>query len=310
MKTIKEKIKEFKELEKKQKISKITNIVFITILITMLIIIFVGGIIKSKTTSADYRPIENISGMNYPEEPEIKLPILKNGRMNTETRLRLNIGRYNIGSRKNLMFETFVASDSVAWRCWNIVKINIYGDENNPIIELIDSSENVVMQMAVFIAENYTEIQQVYVKKEDGEFATFENGKLQEVRVARLEKLPYSTYEVEDFVKLIWACSYSPIYGEWFEKGYNYYEINEGSISQGMLEESYENGYKKGEEAGYNNGYSEGAKEGFNPIGMIINPVAKFFSVPLFGNFAIGDFFTVALFVSVALIFLRIFAGG
>ena len=43
---------------------------------------------------------------------------------------------------------------------------------------------------------------------------------------------------------------------------------------------------------------------------MIIKPVAQLFSIKMFGEFAIGDFFTVAMFVSVAIIFLKIFAGG
>lgn len=311
MKSIKEKIETFKKLETKQKVSKIINWIFVTILIIMTGIIIIGGLIKTKVASADNRPIENISGMVYPESPEIELPKLELGRMNTTTILRLETGRYNLGSRKNIMFETFVASDSNPWKCWNIVQVNIYGDSNNPTIELIEkTNEAVVMQMIIFRAENYTEIQEIYVLRENGQFASFGNGQLQEVRIARLIGGAYSTYEMEDLVKLLWACSYSKIYGEWFEKGYNYYEINEGSITQEMLNEAYNNGYEKGEQTGYNNGYSEGAKNGFNPIGMIINPVAQFFSIPMFGNFAIGDFFTVALFVSVALIFLRIFAGG
>lgn len=72
----------------------------------------------------------------------------------------------------------------------------------------------------------------------------------------------------------------------------------------------YQNGYNDGYNQGYNVGYSAGSDTTFNPVGMVINPVAQLLSTPLFGNFSIGSFFTVALFVSVALIFLRIFAGG
>lgn len=71
-----------------------------------------------------------------------------------------------------------------------------------------------------------------------------------------------------------------------------------------------EEGKQQGYDLGYSTGYSKGSDGTFNPVGMIINPVAQFLSTPLFGNFSIGSFFTVALFVSVALIFLRIFAGG
>ena len=72
----------------------------------------------------------------------------------------------------------------------------------------------------------------------------------------------------------------------------------------------FENGYNTGYNTGYDKGLYEGSSKSFNPIGMIIRPVAQLFSIKMFGDFAIGDFLTVAMFVSVAIIFLKIFAGG
>lgn len=75
-------------------------------------------------------------------------------------------------------------------------------------------------------------------------------------------------------------------------------------------------GYYEGENAGYQNGYNIGYAEGksqattFNPIGMMIEPVAKLLDVKLFGNFSIGNFFTAALFVTLAISFMKMFAGG
>lgn len=76
----------------------------------------------------------------------------------------------------------------------------------------------------------------------------------------------------------------------------------------------YDNGYKEGEDKGYQNGYNNGYTEGsngtFNPIGMILQPAADFLEIKIFGDFSIGSFLGAALFISVALIFLKMFAGG
>lgn len=87
-----------------------------------------------------------------------------------------------------------------------------------------------------------------------------------------------------------------------------YANVNTQNIQQTLnyMNSFFENGYN----TGYEEGYIKGTETTFNPIGMIINPISTFFSMPIFGSFAIGDFFTVAMFVSVALIFLKIFAGG
>lgn len=68
--------------------------------------------------------------------------------------------------------------------------------------------------------------------------------------------------------------------------------------------------YGEGYSAGYNQGYADYSGKTFSPISMIVKPVAEMFSIKLFGDFAIGDFFTVALFVTTAIMFLKIFAGG
>lgn len=109
--------------------------------------------------------------------------------------------------------------------------------------------------------------------------------------IVEMEADPATGNESEKVKSILWEISYSSIYEVWYDKG---------------LEVSYQTGY----ENGYDKGYSEASKTTFNPIGMIIEPVATFFNTPMFGEFSIGSFFVVALFVSVAIIFLKIFAGG
>ena len=71
-------------------------------------------------------------------------------------------------------------------------------------------------------------------------------------------------------------------------------------------------GYQEMYDKGYNAGYMDGSKNatGFNPVGMMIEPVAKLLDVKLFGEFSIGNFFTAALFVTLAMSFIKMFAGG
>lgn len=95
-------------------------------------------------------------------------------------------------------------------------------------------------------------------------------------------------------------------------------------IFSNAYEEGYmtgtDEGYTEGENAGYENGYNYGYNKGyeegrnqattFNPIGMMIEPVAKLLDVKIFGEFSIGNFFTAALFVTLAISFMKMFAGG
>lgn len=91
-----------------------------------------------------------------------------------------------------------------------------------------------------------------------------------------------------------------------YNQGYNagyLYGYNQGSDS------GYNIGYDNGYQIGYNKGI-ESAEADFNPIGIIIKPVAELLEIKIFGNFSIGAFLSVGLFVSIALIFLKMFAGG
>lgn len=77
----------------------------------------------------------------------------------------------------------------------------------------------------------------------------------------------------------------------------------------------YDKGYSEGYQAGYNAGYSEGYNKGqtenfVNPVQYLIQPVQAFLDTKLFGSFSFGSFLSVGLFVLIALIFIRMFAGG
>lgn len=75
--------------------------------------------------------------------------------------------------------------------------------------------------------------------------------------------------------------------------------------------------YQVGYDSGYENGYNQGVIEGgnqqlnkLNPVSYFLEPVSTFLSTPLFGNFSIGAALSIVMFVSVALIFIKMFAGG
>ena len=73
----------------------------------------------------------------------------------------------------------------------------------------------------------------------------------------------------------------------------------------------YDEGYSNGYHNGYHNGYDSGASQGLtNPLLFFITPIDSFLSTNLFGSVSIGDIISVVLFVFVALIFLKMFAGG
>lgn len=89
--------------------------------------------------------------------------------------------------------------------------------------------------------------------------------------------------------------------------------VNGLEITPDDLQNQFNEGYDNGYGSGYNVGYTDGVNSvpsDFNPVKMIIEPVSKFMSTPLFGNFGIGHFFMVAMAVSISLIFLKVFAGG
>lgn len=69
-------------------------------------------------------------------------------------------------------------------------------------------------------------------------------------------------------------------------------------------------GYDSGYKVGHSEGYNLKVSESLNPLSLFLSPAQDFINAPLFGNFSIGDAFSVFLFVAVALIFIKMFAGG
>lgn len=79
------------------------------------------------------------------------------------------------------------------------------------------------------------------------------------------------------------------------------------SLSNGDSGSSYDEGYQVGYSEGYNKGQTE---QLVNPLSYFIAPVQTFLDTKLFGVVSIGTVLNVALFVSIALIFIKMFAGG
>lgn len=69
--------------------------------------------------------------------------------------------------------------------------------------------------------------------------------------------------------------------------------------------------FNEGYEQGFNDGYDVGVGQGLaNPLTIFVRPINSFLTTDLFGTISIGDVMQVLLFICLALIFLKMFAGG
>lgn len=119
-----------------------------------------------------------------------------------------------------------------------------------------------------------------------------------------------------NYVKADVNTGYNNGYDSGYDVGYDVgYEDGSNDTSNDMydqIQNAYDDGYYDGEEEGYKNGYNLGVSEQItlNPVSTFLEPVSAFMNINLFGGFSIGMAFSVVLFVGVALIFIKMFAGG
>lgn len=96
-----------------------------------------------------------------------------------------------------------------------------------------------------------------------------------------------------------------------YDKGYEQGEIDG---SEAGSEAGYDLGYNDGYYDGYDKGFDEGViSGGGQPVTVLtefIQPIDTFLSTPFLNGFSIGQVFGVIIFVWVAMIFLKMFAGG
>lgn len=305
MNKLKEKIKEFKEADKKTKAKGIVKTILFVVYLLLIAAIGVGMICwkNKEMAGADYRPLGNENGFEYPEDPNIVLPEIKVGEK-IDKNLSWENETTTLPVPKSIIFTTYIVSDSPRWRCHEAVKINIYGTTGQRNIEFI-SNENIVFLIIQITAQNV--LNTYSVRKSNGTYVN--DQEIQALKIAKLEEGGYNTVQQDNVRDYLWAISYSSIYGSYYDKGYNYGFNNAGGIAQEEIDRAYDNGYNKGYEVGYGQGVNDTPTE-FNPIAMIIKPVASFFSIKMFGTVGIGDFLAVAIFVFIALMFLKTFAGG
>ena len=95
------------------------------------------------------------------------------------------------------------------------------------------------------------------------------------------------------------------------KKDFTDYVVNYRSylydIITGVGDQNYNNGYNKGHAEGYDQGAAAGIT---NPITVFIQPIDSFLNTPIFGQISIGDILSLIIFVMVALVFIKMFAGG
>ena len=92
---------------------------------------------------------------------------------------------------------------------------------------------------------------------------------------------------------------------------YKYFKLSDlcglgGSCSPDDLKVEYDKGFN----AGYDKGKLDGSAVNLNPVSLFLTPIQTFLDTKLFGTFSIGAVLSTALFVYVALIFIKMFAGG
>lgn len=301
MKKIKERIEEFKNGTKKEKIKKIINIIFLAVIIALLAMMIIGLCMQKENNSKTAGAVQE-----WPEE--FKYPeTYEKGEM-------IISPKFTIGQSYNSVDpeETF-AKTTDGNRVTLDYKIGMY-------VEIPATNENFIIlfneiqiDVGFDMGEGYARLS--FFKERDAHQVTLivtPDQKLSGV-VARTDYLNNDENDANVWYilntgvnenerltqmnKVIWAVTKTDVYKNWW--------------TLGGIQNGYEAGYDYGYEWGYKKGTIEGQQQGaINPIGMIITPISEFFTIKIFGSFSIGDFFTVAMFVSVALIFLKIFAGG
>lgn len=106
--------------------------------------------------------------------------------------------------------------------------------------------------------------------------------------------------------------AYNRGYSAGYQNGYDvgYDAGHEDGYNAGLNENSQY-------QAGYNSGYAVGLAAGqniswgnLNVVSLFLSPVNSFLATPLFGSFSIGTAFSVVLVVLLAVIFIKMFAGG
>lgn len=288
MKKLKEKIKEFKAKGKKEKLKTIINLAFLATAIVILGVLTIGFIVQKNKKEVS-------AGATVAGNPEITQTIYKtvedsfDGKIYTigyyDWEKTEQTNEYSVNQMEILVENSWKKIKSIKEvRTRNNIAVSfMYKEEEGALLNTISAFAVETQKTGIAWSTNFNTRMSISIKQDikikwDG-VINYIGGRLQ----------LYTEYAIPRVLMI-------------------YANVNTQNINQTLdyMNSFFESGYN----AGYNEGYNNGIDKTFNPIGMIISPVAQFFSTPMFGSFAIGDFFTVAMFVSVALIFLKIFAGG
>lgn len=99
----------------------------------------------------------------------------------------------------------------------------------------------------------------------------------------------------------------------------NGYDVGYGEGYSVGDTDGYSRGYSVGDTDGYSRGHTVGYSEGLNkghsdsisnPISSFLEPVHQFMNTPFFGTLTFASIFNIVLFVLLAIIFIKMFAGG
>ena len=289
---IKEKIKEFKAKEKKEKTKKIIDIVFLGVLIIILAILMMGYFVSRENKN-------KTAGAMVSNSPELIQVMYKTYNNDNVDRGIYTLGYYDFDTPGTEIREFGVNYMEILNNGqWEKVKgIEEKRDGYNVSVKFKTENGVVLNKISMFT---------VPITVSGPNWSTRVNCR---VRAEVFEEIRVKWDGVINYVggRVQMYTEYALPRILMLYMNVNPFDIEETTNYPNLF---FESGYNTGYNTGYNKGFGEGSSKTFNPIGMIIKPVAQLFSIKMFGEFAIGDFFTVAMFVSVAIIFLKIFAGG
>lgn len=275
-------IENFKKNVKQHKVKFVLNCVFLVLFIAMLIFVSVLSLSgkNNNTANAEYK--ERITEVDYSKYPE-------------------DYSKVTIGFKKEKVEFKASVPTGITLDCSFIITNTIYQgfDEFYYIMQMsnVYSDGKYYLNFSGFKLGRTANGERINIRQyyfENGQFITVipTPDFIDSYRITLVN--PTSTNIANDMIKRLSSRV------EAYEIGYNYGEST-----------GFEKGEIQGYDLGYSSGYNTALTDKFtNPVNSILQPVSAFLETNLFGGVSIGSILSVAIFVGLALIFIKMFAGG
>lgn len=285
--TITERLSNAAKKFKNSRLFLVFYIVFVILFAIMLLsVLFYKD--NDKTASADvqFPSIPPVGEDYYPDSPNpFYLPTVYNG-LSFPKSVLVGLGQphNNIDtSRVPQLIVYFFDSRSTLWDWYSVKSVNVQNGSNNGAQALLtfEGLDGTLCQI------NYTPLGP---------------DKYQVKNFTINHNVVFSSANYISFVLPNWQLTSAGPLNSLFNVLYN-------STRSGFYQTGYDSGYNFGYNVGVNDGVNQQLGK-LNPVSYFLEPVSTFLSTPIFGKFSIGSALSVVLFVGVALIFIKMFAGG